>query len=69
MHFLIEEHVEMLMKENNIKNYTTIDPTVIDLTKKLKQLTDGVSLWKYCIIFVLVFLFVETLLLRFWKTS
>ncbi|MEP7265638.1 MAG: BatA domain-containing protein [Bacteroidota bacterium] len=68
MRLMNEEQMELMMKDNHINNYSTINASVPDLTKKLKQLTDGVSLWKYCIVLVLLFLLVETLLLRFWKT-
>lgn len=40
-----------------------------DLTKTINQLAEGVSLWKYCLLAVLFFLLIETLLLRFWKKA
>ncbi len=68
MNFLSEDQVKLLMSENHISNYSTLDDSIPDLTRKLKQMTEGISLWKYCIMLVLGFLLAETLLLRFWKT-
>jgi Aerotolerance regulator N-terminal len=68
MRLLNPEQIELLMKDNQISNFRSIDTSLPDLTNKLKQLTEGVSLWKYCILFVLLFLLAETLLLRLWKT-
>ena len=65
---LTPDQITLLMNENHIQNFTTLDGAIPDLTKKLKQLNEGIALWKYCILFVLVFLMIETLLLRFWKT-
>ncbi len=42
-------------------------PNAADLTKTLNQMTEGIPLWKYCIILTLFFLLAETLILRFWK--
>ncbi len=39
-----------------------------DLSKVIGQRERGVVLWKYCLIFALIFLAIEVLLLRFWKT-
>ncbi len=38
-----------------------------DLTSIIKQKDKGVALWKWCLILALIFLAIETLLLRFWK--
>jgi hypothetical protein len=62
------EQVSSLMSESHVSNFKTFDSNVPDLTLKLRQLTEGVFLWKYCIILVLFFLLAETLLLRLWKT-
>ncbi len=34
---------------------------------RLKENEEGVFLWKWCLIFALIFLAIETLILRFWK--
>ena len=38
------------------------------LTSKIEARSQGTILWKWCILLMLFFLAVETLLLRFWKT-
>ncbi len=68
MNMLTADQIKSLMSENRIENYSTFGNDIPDLTLKLKQLTEGIYLWKYCIILVLLFLLAETLLLRFWKT-
>lgn len=47
------------------KSFKIIDTSVPNLTKTITEESKGVSLWKYCIILVLLFLFTEILLLRF----
>lgn len=38
-----------------------------EFLSKLKEEEEGVFLWKWCLIFALLFLAIETLILRFWK--
>ncbi len=38
-----------------------------DLTSVIKEKDQGVTLWRWCLILALIFLAIETLLLRFWK--
>ncbi len=38
------------------------------LTAAIEQRSQGTTFWRWCIILVLIFLVIETLLLRFWKT-
>ena len=37
------------------------------LTSYINQKDQGFRLWRYCIVFALLFLAIETILLRFWK--
>jgi hypothetical protein len=39
------------------------------IAHEVKENNRGIVLWKLCIIFALLFLLVEILLIRFWKTS
>ena len=39
------------------------------LTATIEEQSQGVALWRWCLIFALIFLAIEVLLLRFWKTS
>jgi len=52
---------------DHIKIIETNDAT--DLTPIIGERSHGVVLWRWCIILTLVFLAIEALLLRFWKTS
>lgn len=38
-----------------------------EFLSKLKEEEEGVFLWRWCLIFALIFLGIETLILRFWK--
>jgi len=69
MNFFTVDEVKSKADESGMLNLTTFKPENVDLTKTLSQLSDGISLWKYCIVFVLLFLLIEILLLRFWKTK
>lgn len=55
------------LQQYKLSNMQLMSPEIPDLTKKLNQLAEGISLWKYCIMLVLLFLLIEVLLLRFWK--
>jgi hypothetical protein len=50
-----------------LKNFVTLKSDQVDITSSISTMNDGKLLWKYCIILVLLFLALETLLLKFWK--
>ena len=43
------------------------NPQDINFTQLIGEKENGVALWKWCLIFALIFLAIETLLIRFWK--
>ena len=51
----------------NQKNQLILDNTKANLSAEVKQIKDGVLLWKICVILSLLFLLIEILLIRFWK--
>ncbi len=54
--------------EAMFENVTIIeDSGIADLASVIKEKDSGLVLWKWCLIFALVFLAFETLILRFWK--
>jgi len=55
---------EIVSGHPNIKVFDGNDEK---LERKLAKQATGTELWKFCLILVLVFLLVESLLLRFWK--
>lgn len=69
MQFLDEASLQEKGKAARLNGLNYYKPTSANLTKTLNQLAEGISLWKYCIILVLLFLLAETLILRYWKTS
>lgn len=49
------------------KNQLLLDNTTSNLSAAVKQIKDGILLWKLCVILSLLFLLAEVLLIRFWK--
>lgn len=49
------------------KNQLVLDNTRANLAAEVKQIKDGILLWKLCVILSLLFLLIEVLLIRFWK--
>ena len=49
------------------KNHLVLDNTRTNLAAEVKQIKDGILLWKLCVILSLLFLLIEVLLIRFWK--
>ena len=56
-----------LKKRFNQKNQLVLDNTRANLAAEVKQIKDGILLWKLCVILSLLFLLIEVLLIRFWK--
>ena len=61
------DQIKELLKQYKLINMQVMSSDIPDLTKKLNQLSEGIALWKYCIVLVLLFLLIEIVLLRFWK--
>jgi hypothetical protein len=57
----------LAIDRNLLKNFSLIDTEKNDVTVVLAEISQGKKLWKLCVIFVLVFLALEIILLRFWK--
>lgn len=53
------------LKLDNVSVLKADNPA--ELTELISEQSQGVQLWKWCVIFVLLFLLVETLLLRLWR--
>lgn len=60
--------------KEDLKDYVGDKVNIIDtngsavLTAKIEERSQGVVLWRWCLILALIFFAVEILLLRFWKT-
>lgn len=59
------ETAETLSEAYNAPNITVLDNIKRNFVNVVTQLNEGTPLWKYCIIFVLIFLAAEILLIRF----
>lgn len=59
--------LEKLLQHQAWKNFSIIDPDVKVIGKRIGEISEGIKLWKYCIIFALLFLVTESVLLRWWK--
>ncbi len=56
------------LEGNDNPSYKIIDNSVdANFTSVIGDRERGIVLWKWCLIFVLIFLLLETLLLRYWK--
>lgn len=54
--------------KSNFEGYNVISKEgLVDLKNTIQQKDKGLFLWKWCLIFALLFLAIETLLLRAWK--
>lgn len=56
-----------VIEKDNLHNFSSIDADNKNITKVLADLSQGIKLWKWCIVLVLFFLAAETALLRLWK--
>lgn len=69
MNFLSEAELKTAIGQAGFESWNLLEASVQDVGKTLSQLNKGISLWKYAIVLALLFLLIETLLIRFWKTS
>jgi len=62
------EELQSEFNEYGLTNFAVIENTLRDSKIKVEDLlVEPIKLWKWCIIFVLLFLGLETVLLRLWK--
>lgn len=62
-----QEEISSKIAQNNWPNFQIIKSSPSDITSQLNQLDQGFSLWKWFLFFAIIFIFVETIILRFWK--
>jgi len=68
MEYLNEEELSDYIVDAGIGAFTLYDTQNANITSKINTGVEGFRLWKYCILFVLLFLLAETLLLKFFRT-
>jgi hypothetical protein len=62
-----EEQLISSLEELKLNNFKVMAEKSVPLVKSLSVMNEGIRLWKYCIIMVLLFLAFEILLLKFLK--
>ena len=61
------EELKKQLQENNLSNFSLVELNSKIASETLKEIGQGKKLWKLCMVLVLFFLAMETLLLRIWK--
>jgi hypothetical protein len=67
INFANEEELVAAFGNQKFKSFNILSKGIASVSTFIKELNNGISLWKYCIILVLLFLGIEILLLRFMK--
>lgn len=65
MDFYTKADLQNIYSNNQVKIY---DGNTGTISHSVRENNDGIVLWKVCIIFALLFILLEILLIRFWKT-
>jgi hypothetical protein len=68
MQFMSEDDLKSKAEESHLTNYAFYNDQGGSLTKKISRLSEGIALWKYCIIIALLAFLAEILIIRIWKT-
>jgi hypothetical protein len=61
------DEISEIIEKQNLKGYQIIKPSAEEIKAQIVELDQGTRLWKWFIILAIFFIFVETLLLRFFK--
>ena len=62
-----KKEISELLKRGNIKNFSFLDVNDKYLGKTIKELNEGLRLWKFCILLALLFIAIEILIIRFFS--
>ncbi len=69
MKFLNEDYLNSMAESAHLTDFSFFNDQGSSLTKKINQLSEGIALWKYCIIIALLAFLAEILIIRIWKTT
>ncbi len=69
MKFLNEDELKNMAESAHLTHFSFFKDQGSSLTKKINQLSEGIALWKYCIIIALLAFLAEILIIRIWKTT
>lgn len=67
MSFYDKSDLQKIIEQDHLTNIKVLETSAKGLTAQLLELNEGIKLWKWCILLVLIFLGIEILLLKFWK--
>ena len=67
--FLSIKEIEKEIKDKQLKNFTLIESGKKHLGLLIKEINQGVKLWKFFVILALIFLLGEVILIRLWKNG
>ena len=67
MSFYSKDAIKKIIDQKHSANFKFVESSAKGLTAQLLELNEGIRLWKWCIILVLLFLGAEIMLLKFWK--
>ena len=67
MEFMSSAALEDMIRSMRLETVSVVDIAKAELKSHFSRQSEGVRLWKYCIMLVLLFLAIEILLLKFWK--
>ena len=69
LEYFSEDELEAMISTRGLSNWAIMSTGVPDVGKVLKQEQSGTPLWKWAILLSLLFLLIEVVLIRYWKTS
>lgn len=67
LEYFTAEELSELLEKNNIQSITLLENVDAGISKLINEQSEGIKLWKYCIIAALLFFAIEILILRLWK--
>jgi hypothetical protein len=67
MSFLTADQISEALGKYRLTNFEMMNAEKAEIVNHFSQLSEGIRLWKYCIILALLFLAIEVLLLKFWR--
>lgn len=67
LNFLNKTDLEQLIEKNGWRNVAVLEAMSGNLAQTIQKLNKGIQLWKWFILFTLVFLGIEILLIKFYK--
>ncbi len=67
MSFLTKEVINKFLTKNHLTSYKLLDNSIQTLTQTITTQDKGIELWRWMLLFAILFLVAEILLLRFWQ--